>query len=91
MDCTSLDTDIHINTILHSHNINDDLTYNKFKRIMHSYPGPDFHALDERLQTSLVDYFAELGVNEHLAAFIEVMSLDKDQRVYMRWLQKLQD
>jgi len=29
------------------------------------------------------------GVNDHLAAFIEVGSLDKDQRLYMQWLEEL--
>jgi hypothetical protein len=31
------------------------------------------------------------GINEHLAAFIECMSLDKDQRLYMNWLSNLKD
>lgn len=31
------------------------------------------------------------GINEHLAAFVECMSLDKDQRLYMRWLAGLKD
>lgn len=30
------------------------------------------------------------GVNEHLAAFVECMSLDKDQQLYMRWLSSVQ-
>jgi complement component 1 Q subcomponent-binding protein len=29
------------------------------------------------------------GVDEHLGAFVEVMSLDKDQRLYMQWLKDL--
>ena len=36
-------------------------------------------------QTGLEGY----GINEHLAAFVECMSLDKDQRLYMRWLSSL--
>lgn len=58
---------------------------------MKGYPGPDFSTLDERIQSSLSEYLEGYGVNEHLAAFVEVMSLDKDQRLYMNWLQNLRD
>ena len=56
---------------------------------MNEYNGPDFTTLDERIQTSLTEYLEGYGVDEHLAAFVEVMSLDKDQRLYMRWLNSL--
>ena len=58
---------------------------------MRSYAGPDFSTLDERIQTSLTEYLEGYGINEHLAAFVEVMSLDKDQRLYMQWLSNLKD
>jgi len=47
--------------------------------------------LDERIQNSLLDYLAGFGLNEHLAAFVECMSLDKDQRLYMNWLGDLKN
>lgn len=50
------------------------------------YDGPDFQSLDDNLQVSFVDFMSELGVNEEAAAFIEVTSLDKDQSLYMGWL-----
>jgi len=36
-----------------------------------------------------MDYLDTLGVNEELASFVEVLSLDKDQRLYLKWLQSL--
>jgi len=45
---------------------------------MKSYIGPDFSTLDERIQTATTEYLEGFGVNEHLCAFVECMSLDKD-------------
>jgi Mitochondrial glycoprotein len=51
---------------------------NRFERSIGEYLGPDFTTLDERIQTSLTEYLEGFGINQHLAAFVEVMSLDKD-------------
>ena len=50
---------------------------------MDTYVGPDFTTLDERIQTATTEYLESFGVDEHLCAFVECMSLDKDQRLYM--------
>ena len=63
----------------------------RFERQMKGYTGPDFSTLDERIQTALSEYLDGYGINEHLAAFVECMSLDKDQRLYMRWLTELKE
>lgn len=36
-----------------------------------------------------MDFFTGFGVDEHLGAFLEVMSLDKDQKMYMKWLEDM--
>ena len=61
-------------------------SYNKYERSFLFYPGPEFNSLDERVQTGIMEYLEGFGVNEHMGAFIECMSLDKDQRLYMQWL-----
>ena len=58
---------------------------------MKGYAGPDFSTLDERIQNAISEYLEGFGVNEHMSAFIECMSLDKDQRLYMAWLGNLKD
>jgi len=51
------------------------------------YQGPDFATLDENLQQSFQDFLEELGINDECGSFIEMSSIDKDQYLYMHWLQ----
>ena len=53
--------------------------------------GPEHSTLDISVQNALDEYFKELGINDDLATFIDGMALDKDQQLYMRWLQKTKD
>ena len=90
-ECTSMDTEIHINSVMVTKDIDGQLKSHRFQRILENYAGPEFVTLDERIQNSLLDYLAGFGLNEHLAAFVECMSLDKDQRLYMNWLGDLKN
>lgn len=54
------------------------------------YTGPDFVSLDESIQKGLSSYMLDMGIDQQTTAFIEVMSIDKDQRLYMKWLQDVQ-
>ena len=89
VEATSMDTEIALNNILVSDDIEKLMKMQRFERSLCEYNGPDFTTLDERIQTSMTEYLEGYGVNEHLAAFVECMSLDKDQRLYMRWLNSL--
>ena len=91
VEATSMDTEISINNVSISDDVSAVKNKHRFERQISGYAGPDFSTLDERIQTSLNEYLAGYGVNEHLAAFIECMSLDKDQRLYMKWLSNLKD
>jgi hypothetical protein len=91
VEATSMDTEISFNSIALSDNVAEEKAKHRFERQIAGYSGPDFSTLDERIQTSLTEYLTGFGVNEHLAAFIECMSLDKDQRLYMQWLASLKD
>jgi len=73
-----MDTELAINSIAISDDITKVKSQHRFERQMKQYQGPDFTTLDERIQTSFTEYLEGFGINEHLAAFIEVMSLDKD-------------
>jgi len=86
VEATSMDTEIAFNNILSADDIQKMKMIPRFERSLGEYNGPDFTTLDERIQTSLTEYLEGYGINEHLAAFVECMSLDKDQRLYMRWL-----
>ena len=89
VDCTTMDTEIAFNNVMVADDMEAAMNMARFERSMNEYNGPDFTTLDERIQTSMTEYLEGYGVNEHLAAFVEVMSLDKDQRLYMRWLNSL--
>jgi len=78
VEATSMDTEISFNSVSISDDIQTQKSKHRFERQISGYPGPDFSTLDERIQTSLTEYLTGYGVNEHLAAFIECMSLDKD-------------
>ena len=86
VDATTMDTEIAFNNVMVTDNMDRVRALQRFERSMNEYNGPDFTTLDERIQTGLTEYLEGFGVNEHLAAFVECMSLDKDQRLYMRWL-----
>ena len=89
VDATTMDTEIAFNNVMQVDNIAEIMKMQRFERSMQEYNGPDFTTLDERIQNSLTEYLEGYGVNEHLAAFVECMSLDKDQRLYMRWLESI--
>ena len=91
VEATSMDTEVNYNSVMVSDNLQHELAMDRFSRQMRAYVGPDFSTLDERIQTSLSEYLEGFGVDEHLCAFVECMSLDKDQRLYMRWLERMRD
>jgi complement component 1 Q subcomponent-binding protein len=86
-----MDTEISYNSVQVTDDVDKAKSVHRFERSLVQYAGPDFSTLDERIQTSLSEYLAGFGINEHLAAFVECMSLDKDQRLYMNWLSEVKD
>lgn len=91
VEATSIDTEINYNAVMVTEDVAQQKSLHRFERQMKGYAGPDFSTLDERIQTSIAEYLEGYGVNEHLCAFVECMSLDKDQRLYMNWLSNLKD
>jgi len=86
IECTTMDTELGINTIQQFDDVESVASIHRYERTMRMYQGPDFTTLDERIQTAITQYLEGYGVDEHLCSFIEIMSLDKDQRLYMAWL-----
>ena len=86
---TTVDTEINYNSVQVSSDVTEVKKLHRLERQIKQYAGPDFSTLDERIQTALTEYLEGFGVNEHLGAFVECMSLDKDQRLYMNWLTNL--
>lgn len=92
VDLSSVDGELSINTM----NLIDDIdAHMKITKELNfdnsKYVGPEFNNLDEKLQNSFIDYLNNLGVDESLGVFIEHLSLDKEQRLYMNWLKNVQE
>ena len=89
-ECSSIEGEIHINNVIYAEDFSQleeaIVTLNR-----DLYRGPDFVTLDDELQDSLQEFLGELGIDEDMATFVETFSLDKDQRLYMEWLQRLKD
>ncbi|KRW98390.1 Mitochondrial glycoprotein [Pseudocohnilembus persalinus] len=90
-ECSSQDSEINVHAVNLVSDINAHKYQNRFERITQQYVGPDFNTLDERLQTGFIEYLKSVGVDEELAAFVEHVSLDKEQRLYAKWLGELRE
>lgn len=89
VDASSMDTSFEFNTVQYSEDVN--ALYNDFinQKAVDNYTGPSFNSLDERLQSEFTDFFTSLGINEELMSFMNVLSVDKDQRLYLKWLKNV--
>jgi complement component 1 Q subcomponent-binding protein, mitochondrial len=88
-DCSTNETEITISNVMHTTQMTKMRDTHRFERSFNYYCGPEYNSLDERLQAGLAEFLQGHGVNEHLAAFVEVMSVDKDNRLYMQWLENM--
>jgi len=66
---------------IHSHLLTTDPSNSEY------FLGPKFDDLDTEFQTYFLNFLAEnIGLDIKLLRMIEVLSQDKDQRLYMQWL-----
>lgn len=89
IDASTIDTGFEINNLTYSENVNEDYTNIINQKVNDSYGGPSFTTLDERLQSEFTEFLNSLGINEELMSFINVLSVDKDQRLYLKWLKNV--
>ncbi len=91
VDASTMDTSFEFNTVQFSEDVNalfEDYINQKPSEI---YTGPAFNSLDERLQSELTNFLTSIGINEDLMSFMNVMSIDKDQKLYLNWLKNIQN
>ena len=91
IDASSMDTSFEFNTIQYSEDINGLYSDYINQKAVDFYTGPAFNSLDERLQSEFTDFLTSVGINEELMSFMNVMSVDKDQRLYLGWLKNVQN
>lgn len=88
VDAVSVDSVISINHVQYLENVNDVNDFNN-QTVQNAYQGPDFLTLDERLQQGFHEFLDGFGINEELGSFVEVLAVDKDQRLYAKWLKNV--
>ena len=98
IEAVSLDTEFHITQINFSENIenieNKNFNFQKIskqneKSLNEEYKGPRYYTLDETLKHSFYMMIKNSGVNENIISAINVLSIDKDQELYLTWLKDL--
>ncbi len=89
VDASTMDTSYEFNTLHFSENVNELYEAYMKQSPLDLYSGPQFNSLDERLQSEFTDFMTSVGVNEELMSFINVLSVDKDQRLYAGWLKNV--
>jgi len=98
IDAVTLGNKIHITQINYSEDIDslENLTFN-FNQvderarnfIENEYKGPHFYTLDQSVKSSFHDLLNQYGIDENIASLIDVLSIEKDQELYLNWLKNL--
>eukprot|EP01022_Parablepharisma_sp_SALTPOND_P000087 TRINITY_DN1003_c0_g1_i1.p8 TRINITY_DN1003_c0_g1~~TRINITY_DN1003_c0_g1_i1.p8 ORF type:complete len:261 (-),score=43.67 TRINITY_DN1003_c0_g1_i1:2684-3466(-) len=89
-DCNSHDTQLSIYHAGYSKNV-EELVKGNLEKETGAYLGPSFDNLDEKVQQSFMDYLESLGITDRLLAYIECSAMDKEQRLYMKWLNEVKN
>src|SRR5690349_15937777 len=90
IDATLIDSSFEFNSVNYHDDVNSiyESLYLQ-QRVGDHYTGPEFNSLDERVQAEFTEFLSSLGVNEDLGSFMQVLSVDKDQRLYLKWLKSV--
>lgn len=91
IDALSVDGDLQINTCNVISDINAHRQMNPFSNNTNNYKGPEFDTLDETLQSALFDYVGSFGINQEFAQLVEMQAQDKEQRLYMNWIDEVKE
>ncbi|CAI2376525.1 unnamed protein product [Moneuplotes crassus] len=89
-ECTCLNTEVSITQVLFSNDIKSFKNIPTYHKEEEVYLGPDFVSLPESIQKHMSNFLINSGIDQETVAFVEVMSLDKEQRLYMKWLTDLE-
>lgn len=90
IDATLIDATFEFNSIQYHADVHQAYdSYYVQNKMTDTYTGPEFNTLDERVQAEFNEFLSSLGVNEELGSFMQVLSVDKDQRLYLGWLKNV--
>lgn len=55
------------------------------------FAGPPYETLDNTVLDGFHAYLKERGVNKHMVEYLQELALDKEQREYTRWLERVRN
>lgn len=87
--CASENAELQIYNVTYGNDVDALLKDNNNGKQESVYVGPNFDNLDEKVQNAFYDYLESLGISDKLLAYIECASVDKEQKMYMNWLQEM--
>lgn len=86
IDCACFNSELSINYVTAVEQPEKYARESRLSRAPDQYLGPEFGTLEERVQVAMQDFLQGLGLDDEVVTFIEIYSLDKEQRLYMNWL-----
>ena len=90
-ECQGINWEIHITNASYHENSETLEKAPTVERFNTKYFGPEFTRLDEKLQNAFHEYLNDFGINGKIVNFIEVTSIDKDEKLYVKWLENLKN
>lgn len=83
LECISIDSAIVV------HNIIFSPASTSYAQSLPSVPRMNFNTLSPTLQTLIIQWLIELGINEDIGKFSEILSYSQERALYKHWLSSL--
>lgn len=80
-----------IQEISYHTNVDLALQPNYFDTNPDKYFGPDFSKLNTTLQEDFLKYLESFGISEKLCNYMEISSMDKEEKLYQKWLDDIKN
>ncbi|CAD8094380.1 unnamed protein product [Paramecium sonneborni] len=85
-ECSAYRSKIQINMVQIIDNIEKHKLIPRNDRDITEYEG-NYHCLDDTLQNDILNYLKTFGIDSELASFVENLQSDREQALYLKWLQ----
>ncbi|KAM3146031.1 hypothetical protein pb186bvf_002009 [Paramecium bursaria] len=90
-ECNSMNQTLNISRMQPIYDFNSFRNQSRVTKLLYDYSGPEVNLLEDRLRLSIYEYLSTYDINNELISAIEALSMDKEQRLYMDFLKKLEN
>ena len=87
--CVTGDAQLNIERATYLNDVESPYVDSKFTDYIKAYKGPDFGTLDDKLREQFMHYLEFMGITDKVLMFIECAAVDKEQKLYMSWLENV--